>query len=217
MGAVHGEAGRTGSPSHLATTALDAYGVRGEGTLQIGTREGTSSETLVWCPDSPIESGDQDFPNRNYPPNESRGGEQSPATFPELPVIPTRIVHDVRGPYLGRLAGPIQFVWKLLEFWRLEAHDAVGLLGFDPEDADHVSAVLYGREHLRGRDVRDRISHLFWIRKTLRSLCTAPRCWCARSIRTWKSKTSGCANRTLCWTTDPPCHCCSVAPWKICC
>ena len=69
-----------------------------------------------------------------------------------------------------RPAGPIQFVVKLLEFWRLGTLDAVGLLGFEPADADHVASVLEGNEQFRGRDVRDRILHLFWIRNTLWSL-----------------------------------------------
>jgi len=57
-----------------------------------------------------------------------------------------------------------------LEFWRLETTDAVHMLGFDRADAGHVAAVLAGNEQFRGRDVRDRISHLFWIRSTLWSL-----------------------------------------------
>ena len=69
-----------------------------------------------------------------------------------------------------RLTGPIQFVLKLLECWRLERQNAVGLLGFDLTDADHVAAILDGNEQLRGRDTQDRISHLFSIRKTLWSL-----------------------------------------------
>lgn len=69
-----------------------------------------------------------------------------------------------------RLTGPIEFILKLLEFWRLERGDAVGLLGFDQNDADHVAAVLDGRERFRGRDVKDRIRQLYSIRKTLWSL-----------------------------------------------
>lgn len=69
-----------------------------------------------------------------------------------------------------RLTGPIQFILKLLEFWRLERGDVVGLLGFDQNDADHVAAVLEGREQFRGRDVEDRIGQLYSIRKTLWSL-----------------------------------------------
>ena len=69
-----------------------------------------------------------------------------------------------------RLSGPVLFVLKLLESWRLERRNAVGLLGFDHSDADHVAAILDGNEQLRGRDAQDRISHLFSIRKTLRSL-----------------------------------------------
>lgn len=69
-----------------------------------------------------------------------------------------------------RLSGPIQFVVKLLDFWRLEDDDASRLLGFDQQDADHVGAVLMGREEFRGRDVRERIAHLLWIRRTLFAL-----------------------------------------------
>ena len=69
-----------------------------------------------------------------------------------------------------RLTGPVQFVLKLLKYWRLERHHAVGLLGFYPADADYVAGVLEGDERLFGRDAEDRISHLFSIRKTLWSL-----------------------------------------------
>lgn len=70
-----------------------------------------------------------------------------------------------------RLAGPpVQFALKLVELWRLETDAAVGLLGFDPMDADYAAAALGGPEQFRARDIRDRISHLFWIRKTLWSL-----------------------------------------------
>ena len=83
------------------------------------------------------------------------------------PRPPHESAGDAPGEASNRLAGPVQFVLKLLELWHLEADDAVGLLGFDPMDADHVAAVLGGTERFRRRDVRDRISHLFWIRKTL--------------------------------------------------
>ena len=48
--------------------------------------------------------------------------------------------------------------------------DSIVILGYDPDDFEHVSAVLDGREQLRGRDVRDRIAHLFFIRRALWSL-----------------------------------------------
>ena len=69
-----------------------------------------------------------------------------------------------------RLTGPVQFVLKLMEFWRLTRDQVVGLLGFDQADADHVAAALNGIVTLRGRDVRDRIAYLFAIRATLSSL-----------------------------------------------
>ena len=75
-----------------------------------------------------------------------------------------------RGQDTGRLTGPIQFVLKLFDFWRLKPHERVGLLGFRSTEADHVFAVLRGHGIFHGRDVRDRIAHLFHIRATLRSL-----------------------------------------------
>ena len=76
----------------------------------------------------------------------------------------------VRKASRPRLTGPVRFVLKLMEFWRLTSAQVVGLLGFDQSDADHVAAVLDGTEMLRGRDVRNRIAYLFAIRATLRSL-----------------------------------------------
>ena len=69
-----------------------------------------------------------------------------------------------------RLTGPVRFVLKLMEFWRLTRDQVVGLLGFDQADADHVAAALNGIVTFRGRDVRDRIAYLFAIRATLSSL-----------------------------------------------
>lgn len=54
--------------------------------------------------------------------------------------------------------------------WRLDIGDVVGLLGYDPEELQYVSDVLDGRRQLRGHDVRNRIAHLFIIRRTLWSL-----------------------------------------------
>lgn len=70
----------------------------------------------------------------------------------------------------ARPSGPIQFVIKLLGFWRLEKSDAVKLLGFGAEETEYVHRLLQGKEQLYGRDVKDRIGHLFHIRGTLRAL-----------------------------------------------
>ena len=57
-----------------------------------------------------------------------------------------------------------------MEDWTLTEADAVLLLGFDETDGELVEPFLDGREALSGRDVRDRIAHLFEIRKTLSAL-----------------------------------------------
>ena len=69
-----------------------------------------------------------------------------------------------------RPTGSIQFIVTLLDLWKLEPPDAVRLLGFNVADADHVSAVLDGREQYRERDTADRIAHLLSIRATLSAL-----------------------------------------------
>ncbi|GEM_PF-1101657 len=79
----------------------------------------------------------------------------------------TLVPNVFRSPELGRRPGPIQFVPRLLEFWRLKETDAVRLLGFGPEEVGYVASALAGRAPFHGRDVRERIAHLFWIRKTL--------------------------------------------------
>ena len=69
-----------------------------------------------------------------------------------------------------RLTGPVQFVNKLLETWNLNTEDAAPLLGLEPAEMPYVSDLLNGRTALRGRDVKDRIVHLFRIRKILSTL-----------------------------------------------
>lgn len=66
-----------------------------------------------------------------------------------------------------RLTGPIQFILKLLDYWKLNRKDAVSLLGFEESESEFVVGVLEGNELLRGRDAKDRLSHLFSIRKSL--------------------------------------------------
>lgn len=77
---------------------------------------------------------------------------------------------DRRAMEKERLSGPIQFVLRLVDFWRLEKRDIVVLLGLGPAEAAHVDVVFAGRDHFRCRDVQDRIAHLFHIRETLDSL-----------------------------------------------
>ena len=73
-------------------------------------------------------------------------------------------------PVRRRLSGPVKFVRILADHWRLREADLVPLLGFEAGDTSHVAAVLQGQEELRGRDARDRITHVFRIRETLDSL-----------------------------------------------
>jgi len=169
MHAMQGDAGRAGSPARLPTTGWGHYRLPGGGPFRISAR-GSSSGEIQWVREGPKESvnaGDHNqYQGFNWPPKgvlpaENRGSQ---------PGLPIESTYGAPREKSNRLTGPVQFILKLLEFWRLEPDDAVGLLGFDPSDSDHVAAVLAGNEQFRGRDVRDRLSHLFRIRKTLWSL-----------------------------------------------
>ena len=70
----------------------------------------------------------------------------------------------------SRLTGPLQFLEKLLETWKLGHRDAIPLLGLEETDLSYVSDLFSGRATVRGRDVKHRIAYLFRIRKTLSSL-----------------------------------------------
>lgn len=73
-------------------------------------------------------------------------------------------------PYHGRITGPVKFVNKLLATWHLEPEKACILLGFEPSRSTYVNDMLQGYETLTGRDAKDRIAHLFQIRKLLSAL-----------------------------------------------
>lgn len=156
MEVMSGEVGRTGNPATLPKSGLDHYRVWGNGEFRIRSGNASRQETLVWHATESADGGVYSLLPVGIPPTRLDVYQQS--------------VHRAPKEERNRLTGPIQFVLKLLEFWRLEESEAVGLLGFDSADADHVAAVLGGHEQFRGRDVKDRIFHLFHIRATLRAL-----------------------------------------------
>ena len=87
------------------------------------------------------------------------------------PVLDSSVSRGADGEHAaGRLSGPVQFLDKLLETWRLTTLDAVPLLGLEQSDMRYVADLLHGRVTLKGRDVEDRIGYLFRIRKTLSAL-----------------------------------------------
>ena len=66
--------------------------------------------------------------------------------------------------------GPVKFIRRLLKDWNLKGCNAVALLGFEASQNAQIERVLDGTATLRGRDVKDRIVHLYHIRKTLSAL-----------------------------------------------
>ena len=171
MQALHGEPGPRGHPARIEQDNWDHFGIR-QGRLQIRHIEEPASEFLAWVPATVANVAEYGSEHFGLLPGESQTENSLlESGRPDLRDSPST-EGSRQGPKatVERLTGPIQFILKLLDLWRLERHDAVALLGFDQSEADHVAAMLDGRVQLRGRDVRDRISHLFLIRKTLRSL-----------------------------------------------
>ena len=83
-------------------------------------------------------------------------------------ITPWRSSETLQPPV--RLTGPVQFIVKLLDTWKLEPDKAAVLLGFEESGEDHVKGILSGREPLYGRDAKDRVVHLLHIRGTLSAL-----------------------------------------------
>lgn len=153
MDVMQGEPGRAGNPVSLPKMRLEFCRVPGNSELRIRSGDGSMPQ-ILW---PPAESVDLSIYEHS-------------SMLQTWSGVHSQKVHEAPGEERKGLTGPIQFVVKLLEFWRLETDDAVGLLGFDSADANHVAAVLGGREQFRGRDVKDRIVHLFHIRATLLAL-----------------------------------------------
>ena len=88
--------------------------------------------------------------------------------------VPVRIATPLRSGKTPqppvRLTGPVQFIVKLLDTWKLEPDKAAVLLGFEEFGSDHVKRILSGLEPLYGRDAKDRVVHLIHIRGTLSAL-----------------------------------------------
>ena len=72
--------------------------------------------------------------------------------------------------YRARSTGPTQFLNKLLETWHLDHDAGVALLGLEASQRPFLFDMLNGLSPLEGRDIKDRIAHLFKIRKTLSAL-----------------------------------------------
>ncbi len=151
------KAGEAGSLANLPGAILEKLKVSGNGHLRID-REG-HSQFMRWVQQARSETAVPAIDKRLRGLIGPIAGE---GTFQHAQGNP--------GETAGRPTGPVQFVQRLMEAWRLDRPDAVRLLGFDPADFEYGAAVLDGRRQLHGRDVRDRIACLFVIRRTLWAL-----------------------------------------------
>ena len=105
------------------------YGIRGGAEVFLPV--GAAGSTWSWEPALAVEPTEPDTAVSNL------SGKHGPAGAAFVPDL-------AQTTEPKRLPGPLQFVVKLLEFWRLEEEDAVRLLGFAREDADYVASALAG-------------------------------------------------------------------------
>ena len=165
---AHAKTGEAGNLASLSRNTLQNRNVRGNGHFQID-QDGHLA-LLRWVLHDRPESTALALSGQLGDlagPTDDEGMSEEP---PDAAETRTWVAYGASGEAAGKLSGPVQFVWKLMDFWRLDRPDAVRLLGYDPEDMEYVSAVLDGRRRLSGRDLSDRIAHLFYIRRTLWSL-----------------------------------------------
>ena len=99
----------------------------------------------------------------------ANGGETSSPGTAE-PNTVTEAAGAGRSPCRSRVTGPVQVLKRLLGVWNLEAAEATILLGLDRDAVSYAEDFLAGRTALKGRDVSDRIVHLYEMRKTLSAL-----------------------------------------------
>ncbi len=162
VGAKTGEAGNLDS---LPKEILQKRNIWGDGYFQIN-QDGPGLSWIYDGPEPMLPAPAKQLGDQVGPADDEGMLEESL----DLSKAPTWVARGASGETAGKLSGPVQFVWKLMIVWHLDRPDAARLLGYDPEDMEYVSAVLDGRRQLSGRDLRDRIAHLFYIRRTLWSL-----------------------------------------------
>ncbi len=144
MSEMFGPTGLTGDAGCMPKDEWHRFGVFGSGELRVAALS-TDGPILKWISEN-HQSLPQVFGNSNSP-NSGKMGE--PTT---------------------KLSGPVQFTKKLIDCWQLKNLDASRLLGFGTGELDEFQSLLMGNCELRGRDIRDRILHLFHIRRNLWSL-----------------------------------------------
>ena len=164
-------AAKTGNASNLTSVSSEVFkrlNVRGNGWFHID--QDRKSSVLIWIRKDRFKSVDEVTNGKLDDLTLQSGYKEVFQKTLGTPIDSTWMVLGGSGEVPERLTGPIQFVRNLIDSWQLDSRDAVRLLGYDPRDSEYVSAVLDGKRQLRGRDVRDRIAHLFCIRKILWAL-----------------------------------------------
>ncbi len=165
--AITGDASRLGG---LSDEILRNLNVHGKGRLQIDQDDHSTHSRMLW---SSLDSLEPEYSETDMPPGvlnasiikwKDLGGMLRASNHANWVAL------GVLGETGGRLSGPIQFILKLMDFWHLDNENVTSLLGFDPPDAECIFKVLHGGWEFPGRDFKDRIAHLFYIRRTLWSL-----------------------------------------------
>lgn len=94
--------------------------------------------------------------------------EQYRRSLGENSDVPTLLTEgQTQAHSVGRLVGPLQFLSRLVEIWRLDDENGSVLLGID---ANEYRQLMIGAKSLKGIDQEDRIRTLLKIRAALKAL-----------------------------------------------
>lgn len=160
--------GEPGEPASISPELFERFNVQGSGHFVIS--QNGDMPSFQWIPHEPFQP--DPVAGSGWSGNQAILSEGLESFESDLRALENRawLAPGSLGETVSRLTGPVQFIRKLMDFWQVSYADTACLLGRDPEDVEYVSAILEGGQQLRGRDVQDRIVHLFHIRRILWSL-----------------------------------------------
>ena len=170
MTQLYANTGDASKLNNLPDEFLRNCNVYGNGHLQIDQDFPLTHPRIRWILG--------DIPEPQYPALDTPPGMQKPpgnnredsGQVPKASNYSSWVAPGAPGEEGSRISGPVQFIRKLINFWRLDDADVVSLLGYEPLETEYVTKELHHGRGLPGRDFKDRIAYLFHIRRTLWSL-----------------------------------------------
>ncbi len=143
-----------------------------QGLLETATQK--PKLTLVVSPHGAIQTAEEElaFENRlrGMQPQQFGHNRQAATVSGAYHQSSTSALKQETSYLSGRITGPVQVFKAIVDMWNLNELQATRMLGFEDSELSYATSILHGDITLRGRDPKDRVSHLFVIRSSLASL-----------------------------------------------